>query len=690
MPVLTLSTDVQYFPGVGPKWAQLLNKLSISTVEDLLWYLPRDILDFSHVSSPKDLEPDRPQTVRGVVVDVDAKQLRNGRTLTAALIDCSEDYVRGLWFNQPWMRKKLWEGQPVLFSGKPKFQKGRWEFSHPEVQWLDEDDTESGGVILTRYRLTDGLKVNRLRQMIATGIEEVIDQISDPLPESFLERMKLPHLIAAIRSVHQPSSKDEYDLARRRMIFDDLFEFQLGVALRRRQWRARQNAIQFETTAKIDARIRRLFPFQFTDGQNKAVQDIAGDLRSGYAMHRLIQADVGAGKTVVAIYAMLLAFAHGAQAAIMAPTELLANQHWETLTSILSGSSIQGVLLTGSLTSKERKSALEDIANGKSQFIVGTQALIQKDVQFEKLGLVVIDEQHKFGVVQRAQFSTEQGPPPHVLVMTATPIPRTLCLTQFGDLDITLVKDLPQGRQPVVTSRLSSDIEKRKAWDFLKQKLKAGRQLYIVCSLVDSNSKIEAVSAEEIFLKMKASLPGFELGLVHGRMDRDERNATMNSFREKEIDVLVSTTVIEVGVDVPNATLMVILDAERFGLSQLHQLRGRIARGKHRGYCFLVSKSDSPESTARLAALEKSSDGFYVAEQDFELRGPGDILGTRQHGSLPLRFADFLRDEETLKRARDEAFLLVQSGEFDEPSFQELKTKVLNRFAQLMDLPRSG
>ncbi|WP_417847857.1 ATP-dependent DNA helicase RecG [Thalassoglobus sp.] len=690
MPELTLNTDVQFLPGVGPRWAELLRKLNVETIEDLLWTLPRDILDFSHVCPPEELKADKPQTVRGKVVDVDARLLRNNRTMTAALLDCSSDFVRGVWFNQPWMRNRLVEGQSVIFSGKPKFNQGRWEFSHPNVQWLDEDDSETGGVILTRYRLTDGLKVHKLRQIIGSGIESVIDQIPDPLPESFRARLKMPSLSKAIQSVHQPSSKDEYDAARRRIVFDDLFEFQLGLALRRRQWRARQNAPKFETTAKIDARIRRLFPFQLTDGQNLAIKDLSNDLRSGYAMHRLIQADVGAGKTVVAIYALLVAIAHGYQGALMAPTELLANQHWETLSELLGESRIEKELLTGSLTPKERQRVLDGLASGSIQLVVGTQALIQKGVSFEKLGMVIIDEQHKFGVAQRAQFSNDSGPPPHILVMTATPIPRTLCLTQFGDLDITIVKDRPKGRQPVVTSRISTSPQKRKAWEFLKEKLRSGRQMYIVCPLVDTSSKMEAASAEETFLKMKASLPDFKLGLVHGRIDREERNETMAAFRDHEIDVLVSTTVIEVGVDVPNATLMVILDAERFGLSQLHQLRGRIARGKHRGYCFLVSSSDSPESNARLAALENSSDGFVVAEQDFELRGPGDVLGTRQHGALPLRFADFLKDEKVLEQARKEAFHLVRSGDFDSPEFAKLKEKVLDRFSKLLDLPRSG
>lgn len=690
MPALTLQTNVQYLSGVGPNWASSLHRLGIETIEDLLWHLPRDILDFSHVKTPGDLQAGKPQTVQGTVVDVDARQLRNGRSLSAVLIDCGDDYVRGIWFNQPWMRQKFNAGQLVLFSGKPKFNQGRWEFAHPEVQWLDDVDLTEGGIILTRYRLTEGLKVHKLRQLIATALDAVSDQLVDVMPETLREQLKLPHLQVALQTVHQPTSRDEYEQARRRLVFDDLFEFQLGVALRRRQWRARQNAPVFETTARIDARIRRLFPFDFTQGQQAAIRDIVADLRSGFAMHRLIQADVGAGKTVVAIYAMLVAIANGAQAVLMAPTELLANQHWETLRTALVNSRVEMALLTGSLTSRQRRETLSGIASGTTQLVVGTQAVIQQDVNFHNLGLVVIDEQHKFGVAQRASFSADSGPPVHVLVMTATPIPRTLCLTQFGDLDVTTVTDRPPGRQSVVTSRIASGPAKKKAWEFLKEKLRAGRQLYIVCPLVDGGGTLEAASAEATFQRMQAALPDFRLGLVHGRLDRDERQQTMSAFRDHEIDVLVSTTVIEVGVDVPNATLMVILDAERFGLSQLHQLRGRVARGKFRGYCFLVSDADSAEANARLSALEQAADGFSVAEQDFELRGPGDILGTRQHGALPLRFADFLQDQKTLDQAREVAFQLVRSGEFDTPEFANLKQQVLSRFSNLLDLPGSG
>ena len=516
--------------------------------------------------------------------------------------------------------------------------------------------------------------------------------------------------------LHLPASREEYELARQRVLFDDLFEFQLGLALRRRAWRQRQGAPEFEVSAKIDARIRRLFPFRFTPGQDDALRDVALDLKSGYAMHRLLQADVGAGKTVVAIYALLVAVAHGWQGVFMAPTELLAQQHWQTIETALAKSRVERALLTGTLTAAQRRNVVERINSGDVQLVVGTQAVIQEGVNFPKLGVAVIDEQHKFGVAQRASFAASEGaPPPHVLVMTATPIPRSLCLTQFGDLDLSVVKDRPAGRQPVITSRIMGRAAKKKAWTFLREQLEQGRQLYVVCPLVSSQGasqsnvlepEIPTALTEDLFAVQRGETPqaaedvfrdlqqgelrGFRVGLVHGQMDRQERTRTMDAFRERELDVLVATTVIEVGVDVPNATTMVILQAEQFGLSQLHQLRGRIARGKFRGYCFLFSESTTPEASARLTAMERTDDGFQIAETDFELRGPGDVLGTRQHGALPLKVADVVRDKAILQEAREEAFALVRSGEFDEPEFAMLKVAVLDRFGVSMDLPRTG
>jgi ATP-dependent DNA helicase RecG len=411
-------------------------------------------------------------------------------------------------------------------------------------------------------------------------------------------------------------------------------------------------------------------------------------------MHRLLQADVGAGKTAVAVYAILVTVAAGYQAVIMAPTEVLANQHWATIDAALAHSRVHRLLLTGGLATRERRQALTEIADGTVQLVVGTQAVIQKDVNFAKLGLVVIDEQHKFGVLQRAMFS-KGDLSPHVLVMTATPIPRSLCLTQFGDLDLTTISDMPPGRQRVITSRVTNADMRQRAWDFVKQQLKKGRQAFVICPRIEATgadlSKGPAASAEEVYkLLSTGELRDFKVGLVHGQIETDRKSAVMDTFRQGRIDVLVSTTVVEVGIDVPNATMMVIDEAHRFGLSQLHQLRGRVSRGKFQGYCFLFSESDSPEALRRLTALESMSDGFQIAEADFEIRGPGDVLGTRQHGDLPLRVADLVRDAAILREARMQAFDLVKTGEFDRPDYAMLKVQVLERFGAALDLPKTG
>ncbi|NOX53687.1 MAG: DEAD/DEAH box helicase, partial [Planctomycetes bacterium] len=436
-----LQTAVQFVPGVGPARAELLARLGIRTVEDVLWYLPRDVLDLSKLRQPRELEPDRVQTVRGVVVDRDIRELTGGRSLTAVLIDCEGQFVRGTWFNQPWMFKKFRQGDVVLFSGKPKRHAGRWEFNNPHVQWIGQDESEPMQV-LPRYGLTEGLRMHDLRRITRGAVERFGQFVVDCLPAEFRRQFRLPHLREAIRAVHCPTSLEEYRRGRHRIVFDDLLEFQLGLAMRRRAWKRDKVAPVLTTTAKIDARIRRLFPFEFTPGQNQAVEEITRDLASGQAMHRLLQAEVGAGKTAVALYAMLVAVAAGYQATLMAPTEVLASQHWQTLERLLAYSRVNRLLLTGSLTPARRREALEAIRTGEVQLVVGTHAVIQQDVVFHKLGLAVIDEQHKFGVAQRAHFSRENQSP-HVLVMTATPIPRSLCLTQFGDLDITRITDLP-------------------------------------------------------------------------------------------------------------------------------------------------------------------------------------------------------------------------------------------------------
>ncbi|MBX3444514.1 MAG: ATP-dependent DNA helicase RecG [Planctomyces sp.] len=686
-----LETPLQFLPGVGPARAELLRRLELRTVADVLWRLPRDVLDLTEVRSPADLVEEELQTVRGVVAESDGRETRKGN-LVAVLLDCRDDFVRGLWFNQPWMRQKLAPGTHVLFSGKPKRYRGRWEFTHPRVQMLTAEDDQASGGIVPRYGLTEGLTQVEMQRVVRAAVEMGAAAVADPLPEEFRTEQKLPPLADALRKVHLPRAIADYDAGRRRLLFDDLFEFQVGVALRRRVWGRRSDAPRLEVTAKIDARIRRRFPFRLTAGQETAIRDIAADLASGRAMHRLLQADVGAGKTVVAIYAMLAAVANEHQAVLMTPTELLARQHWRTIDDWLAGSRVRRALLTGNLTAAQRKEIQRQIADRELDLIVGTQAVIQSGVRFGRLGVAVIDEQHKFGVAQRSRFAEQESHPPHVLVMTATPIPRSLCLTQFGDLDLSVMSDLPPGRQRVVTSRIQGPASRRKAWDFVRERIRQGRQLYVVCPLVDAEETARSgAGAEQVYEELRGGdLQGHSIGLVHGQMDRERRDRVMEQFRNGDLQALVATTVIEVGVDVPNATLMIVHEAERFGLSQLHQLRGRIARGSFQGYCFLFSEAVAPEAASRLSALEQSADGFRIAEADFELRGPGDVLGTRQHGELPLRSADLVRDRDLLEEARAAAFPLVESAAIDTPEFLPLKLQVLDRFGSFLDLPRTG
>lgn len=687
----SLDTPIQFLQGVGPERAELLVKLGIETVEDLLWHLPRSVLDLTDVRPVNELEEDQLASVCGKVVDLDARTISRGRTISAILLDCGTGFLKGTWFNQPWVIKRFFQGQLLMFSGKPKRRSGKWEMSHPQYQVLEEDLDDPQGVVLPRYSLTEGIKMYQMRRMVRTAVEEYAQLIPDYLPEPFREEHGLLPLAQAVIQMHKPQTMQEYEAGVRRVIFDDLLEFQLGLAMRRRQWTCVDNAPLIKVTAKVDARIRRLFPFDFTEGQDQAIQEIKMDLGSGRAMHRMLQADVGAGKTAIAIYAMLATIAAGKQAVLMAPTELLAVQHWDTINRILNQSRVKRCVLTGSLSSAERKATLEQIASGEQQLIVGTQAVVQKDVQYHDLGLVIIDEQHKFGVMQRAHFTSEENTP-HMLVMTATPIPRSLCLTQFGELDISINSELPPGRQPVTTSRISTTPQRKKAWDFLRAQIDAGRQAYIVCPRIDSELEENSrSSAEEVYRKLqKSELASASIGLVHGQMDREERAQIMEQFHQGNIQVLVSTTVVEVGVDVPNATLMVILQADRFGLSQLHQLRGRVGRGIHPGYCFLFSYTESEEALKRLAVMEQTTNGFEIAEADFQARGPGDIFGTRQHGELPLRVADLRRDDDLLQETREIALRLVEKGEFDQPRFAPLKIRVLDRFGQLLDLGQSG
>jgi len=687
-PAQMLATPVQFIKGAGPRRVELLKRLGLRTVRDVLFYFPRDYQDLSDERDVPDLEEGRLQSVRGAVEEIDLRSTSSGGCILGVLVRCRGGHVRAIWFNQPTMRERFSYGQRVLLSGKPKYEGLIWQMTHPRVETLDAE--EPAGKLQPVYPLTEGLQQWEMRRIVRSAVETYNDLLNEVFPQPYLEEHDLWPLRRALPAIHFPDDQEGLRRSRRRFVYQELFILQLALALKRTQQHERRKATPLEATAKIDARITRLFPFELTAGQRESIAEIAADMARPMPMNRLLQGDVGSGKTVVAVYAMLLAVAHGYQAAMMAPTEVLARQHAQTLDKLLAASEVRRVQLTGGLPAKQRGEILRRIAAGEVDVVVGTQAIIQDDVAFDKLGLVVIDEQHKFGVRQRAVLK-RAGLDPHYLVMTATPIPRTVTMTLFGDLDVSTLRDSPPGRQRVNTYCVGE--EKRAGWwDFLRKKLDEGRQAYIVTPLVDESVQTEAASLEETYESLaNGELAAYRLGLIHGRMGAAEKDAVMDDFRGGEIQALICTSVIEVGVDVPNATLMTIESGHRFGLAQLHQLRGRISRGSFPGFCCVFAEPQSPEAAQRLKALESSTDGFELGEIDFRLRGPGDLFGTRQHGLPPLLIADLLHDAETLEEARRDAQAFVAADpEMGKPEHAKLRRMVLARYGTALELGDVG
>jgi ATP-dependent DNA helicase RecG len=689
-PAERLATKAQFLNGVGPDRAELLRRLGLRTARDVLFFFPRDYQDYTDFRAIDALEEGTPASVRGVVEDVDLHAGQTGRSVVGVLIRDGEQYLRALWFNQHYMRDKFRAGQHVIFSGKPTKKAFRWEMAHPSVQWIDPDDEPPAGKVLPVYSLTEGLKQSHIRRITQAVLENYVDALDDVLPPDFRAQHNLLPLTDALREIHFPTSRERLELARRRFIYQELLVLQLSLALRRHRQTVAPQASPLETTAKIDARVRRLFPFDFTAEQEQAIKDVTSDLARVIPMNRLLQGDVGSGKTVVAVYAVLVAVAHGQQAAIMAPTEVLARQHFRTLGQLLGKSQVRAALLIGGLSAKERQDTIARIGRGEIDVVIGTQAIVSASVQFAKLALVVIDEQHKFGVRQRATLK-QAGADPHYLVMTATPIPRTISMTLYGDLDISTIRELPPGRQKLYTY-LAAENDRQKWWDFVRKKLREGRQAYVVVPLVEESENWDAANLLATYESLSnGELEQFRLGMLHGRMPSADKDAAMEDFVRGQTQVLVSTSVVEVGVDVSNATVMTILGAERFGLAQLHQLRGRVHRGAHPGYCCLFADLDDVSEHERLQAFIKSTDGFQLAEKDFELRGPGDLLGTRQHGLPPLRIADLRRDAEIVLEARADARQLIAAdADLQAPEHALLRRQVLVRYGKALDLGDVG
>lgn len=688
---------LQYLRGVGPHRSQTLGRLGLHTIHDLLYHFPRDYQDRRELKAIRGLKFGETAFIRGKVLSVRMVPTRRGRPILEVLVADDTGTIAATWFNQPFLLDKFHKGEEVLLYGK--VSRYRYlQMLNPEFEFPGkEDDTLAAGRIVPIYPLTEGISQGHLRRLIKGAVDSFAHLLEEPLPEDLSEKRHLPPIQRAMGEVHFPDSMEAALEARRRFAYEEFFLFQTALALRRLRIRS-EKGNAFRISPRVEEHIRRLLPFQLTRSQEEVIEEIRRDMQEERPMNRLLQGEVGSGKTAVALYALLVAIANRFQTALMAPTEVLAEQHYHTFGRYLSGSRVKMELLIGGRSSSLRKEGLKALKDGRIDLAVGTHALISKDVQFKNLGLVVIDEQHKFGVLQRGRMR-QKGTRPDVLVMTATPIPRSLSLTLYGELDLSIIKELPPGRTPVKTLW----IPQRKlpeAYELIYKELKKGRQAFVVYPLVEESERLDLKSATEGSERLKALFPEFKVGLIHGRMTPELKEKIMSEFRQKELDILVSTIVIEVGIDIPNASVMVIEHAERFGLAQLHQLRGRIGRGSESGpvvsganlsggYCLLFADPRTQEARQRLEVITRTNDGFKIAEEDLRLRGPGELFGTRQHGLPDLKIADLVRDISILKMAREDAFKMVEKDPFLQKS-PLVKKGVLGRYTGRFRLPGIG
>ncbi len=668
-----LFKPVRYLKGVGEKKAKYYEKLGIKTVYDLLYHLPRNYVDFSCPVSPPEAVNNEYAVFRGTIVKKMPEQyIRKGLSIFKAVAtDGTYDFIVII-YNNVYGFRALKEGEEYCFYGKVSGTPLRREISSPRIIKANSEPLQP------IYPLTTGITSGAILTNMREAVSMLENQPFDSMPSNILmenDLMSLPH---ALKSIHFPKNFKEAEQARRRLAFDELLILQLGLLTLKK--RSREKASLIMQNVDINEFYDAL-PFEMTGAQKRSVDEIIGDLQSEYPMNRLLQGDVGSGKTAVAAAACFFAYENGCQSAVMAPTEILAVQHYNTMTKFLEPLGLSVILLTGSMTAKQKREAKEKLRSGEAAVAVGTHAIIQKDVEFAKLGLVITDEQHRFGVAQRAALA-DKGDSPHRLVMSATPIPRTLALIIYGDLDISVIDEMPKGRQPIKTYAVTDKMRTR-VYNFLKQAVDDGSQGYIVCPMIeDSESDLQAVKSYADNIR-KNEFADYEVGLLHGKMRADEKNKVMDKFKNGEIEVLVCTTVVEVGVDVPNATIMLIENAERFGLSQLHQLRGRVGRGSKQSHCVLITNNTGEDCIKRMKIMSSTSDGFKISEEDLKLRGPGDFFGNRQHGLPPLKIADVAADMEMMnltKRIAQE--IVAKDSELKSREYSGLKIEVIRLFGR--------
>jgi len=678
-----LNSKVQYLKGVGPRRAEQLARLGIYTVSDLLYYLPRRYEDRREIVFIKNVEPEKVYTIKGKIKRHGIWKSKKGMLIYEMVVNDGTGNIHAVWYNQPYLKKYFRIGEDIILYGKAEKFKNL-QITHPDYEILNDEedslDTANMGRIVPIYPLTQDVTQKYLRSLVNKALESSANLLREVIPTYVRARCRLADAKFAVNNIHFPANFESLKMAERRLSFEEFFIFETALALIKKEREKHSVGVRHEVGEQLFEDFKNMLPFELTKEQVEAIKSIEKDMKSSRPMNRLLEGEVASGKTVVAMYALLLTIKNGFQGAVMVPTEILAQQHHLTLGEFFAPLGINVKLLIGSMAGDEKEEVKKELKEGKANIIVGTHSLIQEDISFDKVGLLVIDEQHKFGVSQRA-ILRKKDVKADVLIMTATPIPRTLALTVYGDLDLSEIRELPEGRQAISTYWVEEE-RKDKVYKFVKEEILNSRQAYIVCPRIEETGKSDLASAKNVYEHLsKEVFPEFKLALIHGRMKIGEKDKIMKDFKKNKINILVSTTVVEVGIDIPNATVMVIENADRFGLAQLHQLRGRVGRSGHKSYCILISNPESDEAKRRLEAFEQLQSGFELAEEDFSIRGPGQILGTKQHGLPEIRFGDIIEDKAILELARKEAFELVDNdNELKDERHRNLHEVILERY----------